>query len=175
MINFVNLENIEDNFWEQNPELAYMTPFSELYKKKEGEQIMKAIYLIYDFKSRFNIAKEPREKVIEDVSTNFLKKPKFDWSKYEHIISTYEDKMKTPLQKDLEAMYLDLEGFRSYITRLSWEDDEEAKLKRDYMKDIDVLYNKIKELESKVAGEIQEKRFRGNARKSFLEDKGKSI
>lgn len=173
MIPFVELYSLEEDFWVQNPELSVMSPFAEFKKKKNSGEIMKAIYLIYDFKSKFNIAKEPREKVIEDVNKNFLKQPNFDWSKYTDIVNAYIEKCKTPLQKDLEAMYFDLEGLRKYINRLSWEDDEEAKIKKDYMKEIDGFYDKCKNLEAKVLGEIQEKRFKGNVRKSFLESKGK--
>jgi hypothetical protein len=170
---FVIIEDLAGDFWEQNPELALMRPFSEFKKKKNSSEIMKAIYLIYDFKSKFNVAKEPRERVIEDVNTNFLKQPNFDWGKLQDIIDAYVEKCKTPLQRDLEAMYEDLKGLRSYIARLSWEDDDEAKIKKDYMKEIDTYYERCKNLEAKVLGEIQEKRFKGNVRKSFIEGSGK--
>jgi hypothetical protein len=173
MIDFVILEDLAGDFWEQNPEIALIEPFASFKKKKGSSEIMKAIYLIYDFKSKFNVAKEPREKVIEDVNTNFLKQPNFDWTKHTDVIEAYQEKCKTPLQRDLEAVYEDLRGLRSYITRLSWEDDEEAKIKKDYMKEIDSYYERCKNLEAKVLGEIQEKRFKGNVRKSFVEGKGK--
>ena len=56
MTDFVIVDDLDGDFWKQNPELKYIEPFSEFSKKKNSSEIMKAIYLAYDFKSKFNIS-----------------------------------------------------------------------------------------------------------------------
>lgn len=166
---FATLEDLDGNFWEQNPELKFIDPFSEFMKKKNSSEIMKAIYLVYDFKSKFNIAGVSEDEAKKDIEKNFLKIKNFDWLDYHDIIEAYKDKCTTKVQKALQRFEKDLTGLQDYLDRLSWEDDEEAMLKKDIIKDIDSFYKKYKECEALVKEEMREKRYKGGYRKSPAE------
>jgi hypothetical protein len=169
MIDFVTLDDLDGNFWEQNPELKYIEPFAEFYKKKNSSQIMKAIYLAYDFKSKFNRAGIPEEEAKKDIAKNFLKDQKFVWAEYKELIDAYKDKCKTKVQKALELFEEDVVGFQNYLRRLSWEDEEEASVKSNIYKIADEYYKKYKDCEALVKDEIREKRFKGGYRLSPAE------
>lgn len=169
MTDFVIVDNLEEDFWKQNPELKYIEPFAEFSKKKNSSEIMKAIYLAYDFKSKFNRAGIPEDEARKDIAKNFLKKPDFVWGEYKEIIDAYKDKCKTKIQKSLELFEEDVVGFQNYLRRLSWEDEEEAQVKSSIYKIADEYYKKYKDCESLVKDEIREKRYKGGYRLSPAE------
>ena len=171
MIDFVNLDiESPESFWEQNPELKYVEPFAEFYKNdKESSKIMSAIYLAYDYKSKFNRAGIPEEEAKSDIKKNFLKDQSFEWGKYSEIIDAYKDKCKTKVQKALDKFEKDAIGFTEYFTKLSWEDEDEAVTKANIYKTVEDYYKKYKDCEALVIGEIKEKRFRDGYRLSPAE------
>lgn len=169
MIDFVTIYELEEDFWEQNPELKYITPFNEFYKEEGSSEIMKAIYLVYDFKSKFNRAGIPEEETKKDVSENFLKIEHFEWGKYGDIIDAYKDKCKTKVQKALELFEADVVGFQGYLSGLSWQDEEEASVKVGIYKVAEDYYAKYKSCEALVKEEINEKTYRNGYRKSPIE------
>lgn len=169
MIDFVIVDDLDGDFWKQNPELKYIEPFAEFSKKKNSSEIMKAIYLAYDFKSKFNRAGIPEEEARKDIAKNFLKNQKFVWAEYKEIIDAYKDKCKTKVQKALELFEEDVVGFQNYLRRLSWEDEEEAQVKSNIYKIADEYYKKYKDCESLVKDEIREKRYKGGYRLSPAE------
>lgn len=169
MIDFVIVDDLDGDFWKQNPELKYIEPFAEFSKKKNSSEIMKAIYLAYDFKSKFNRAGIPEEEARKDIAKNFLKNEKFVWAEYKEIIDAYKDKCKTKVQKALELFEEDVVGFQNYLRRLSWEDEEEAQVKSNIYKIADEYYKKYKDCESLVKDEIREKRYKGGYRLSPAE------
>jgi hypothetical protein len=170
MIDFVTID-IESplTFWEQNPEIKYMEPFSSFYEEENSSDIMKAIYLAYDFKSKFIRAGIPEDTAKRDIAKNFLKDPSFEWGKYSKIIDAYKDKCKTKVQKALDKFEKDAVGFTEYLANLSWEDPEEAEVKSGIYKTVEDYYKKFKDCEALVIGEINEKRFRDGYRLSPAE------
>jgi hypothetical protein len=166
---FVTLDDFEEDFWEQNPELQYIEPFAEIKKQKGSSNIMKAIYLVYDYKSKFNVGGVNEEEAKRDVQKNFLKQKDFNWGKYNEIIEAYKDKCKTPLQKSLEQYAEQLFGLQKYINSLSWEDDDEAPIKAQSIKDYKAFFKDYKEYEALVKEELKEKRYKGGYRKSPAE------
>lgn len=170
MLDFVNLD-IESplTFWEQNPELKYIEPFSEFYKEENSSDIMKAIYLAYDFKSKFIRAGISEDESKRDIAKNFIKDTSFEWGKYSKIIDAYKEMCKTKVQKALDRFERDAVGFTEYLTNLSWEDPEEAEVKSSIYKTVEDYYKKYKDCEALVIGEIKEKRFRDGYRLSPAE------
>lgn len=166
MIDFVTIEDDKLGFWEQNPELTYMEPFATFSKDKKSSDIMKAIYLVYDFKSKFNRAGISEDKAKEDVAKNYLKDSKFNWSKYSDIISAYKENCTTVKQKALERFEDDLEGLSRFMASLSWENPEEASIKKDVNKEMITYFKNLKECQALVNEEIREKRYRGSYRMS---------
>lgn len=168
---FVDIENEDSDIWKDNPDLQFSEPFAKFKKsERNSNKIMKAIYLIYDPKSRFNIAKEPQEKIIEDVTKNFLRKREFDWTKYNDVIEAYKENCKSPLQRQYEEILSDYEGFISYYRNLSWEDEDEARIKTGHMKTIEDYGKKIIELKKLVDGEENEQKYKFDYRKSMIEN-----
>jgi len=145
VIDFVTLDDLDGDFWIQNPELKYIEPFAEFSKKEDSSSIMKAIYLAFDFKSKFNRAGIPEE---------------------ESKTEAYKDKCKTKVQKSLEKFEADVVGFQNYMSSLSWEDEEEAGVKASLVREVDNYYRKYKDCETIVKDEIREKRYKGGYRLS---------
>lgn len=166
MIDFVTLDDIDGDFWEQNPELRYVEPFAEFSKKKDSSSIMKAIYLAFDFKSKFNRAGIPEEEAKRDIAKNYLKIKDFQWGEYHELTEAYKDKCKTKVQKSLEKFEADVVGFQNYMSSLSWEDEEEAGVKASLVREVDNYYRKYKDCETIVKDEIREKRYKGGYRLS---------
>ena len=169
MIDFVTLDNLDGDFWEQNPELKYIEPFAQFSKKKDSSSIMKAIYLAFDFKSKFNRAGIPEEDAKRDIAKNFLNIEDFQWGEYNELIEAYKDKCKTKVQKSLEKFEADVVGFQNYMSSLSWEDEDEAAVKVNLVREVDNYYRKYKACETIVKDEIREKRYRGGYRLSPAE------
>lgn len=166
MLDFVTLEDDKADFWEQNPELKYIEPFATFSKKKDSSNIMKAIYLVYDFKSKFNRGGIPQDQAKDDVAKNFLNKKDFKWDDYKEIITAYEDSCTTVKQKALLKFQKDLTGLSNFMERLSWEDAEDQYTKKEINKEMIVYFKNLSECESLVNEEIKEKRFKGGYRMS---------
>jgi len=169
MIDFVTLDDLDGDFWEQNPELKYIEPFAKFSKTKNSSAIMKAIYLAFDFKSKFNRAGIPEEEAKKDIAQNFLKIKDFQWGEYHEITEAYKDKCKTKVQKSLEKFEADVVGFQNYMLSLSWEDEDEAAVKVNLVKEVDNYYQKYKACETIVKDEVREKRYKGGYRLSPAE------
>lgn len=166
MIDFVTVYDFDEDFWLQNPELKYMEPFASFYKTDNSSLIMKAIYLAYDFKSKFNRAGISIEESKKDIAENYIKDSKFEWGKYNDIISSYQERCKTKVQKALEIFEADVIGFQNYLSSLSWEDQDEALVKASTYKVVEDYYVKYKNCESLVKEEINEKKYRNDYRLS---------
>lgn len=166
MIDFVTLDDLDGDFWVQNPELKYIEPFAEFSKKEDSSSIMKAIYLAFDFKSKFNRAGIPEEEAKRDIAKNYLKIKDFQWGEYHELTDAYKDKCKTKVQKSLERFESDLLGFEHYMLGLSWQDENEAPVKSELVKEVEKYFQKYKACEAIVKDEIREKRYKGGYRLS---------
>lgn len=166
---FIEIEDFNQDFWEQNPELQYIEPFATFKKTKGSSDIMKAIYLVYDFKSKFKIAGVSEEEAKRDVQKNFLKKKEFNWAQYIELIEAYKDMCTTKLQKSLQQYEEQLFGLQKFINSLSWESDEDAAIKTQSIKDYKMFLKDYKEYEDLVKEELKEKRYKGGYRKSPAE------
>jgi len=96
---------IDDNFWSMNPELKVPEKLGEFHKKdkslnkKDSSKIMWAIYMLTHKDSIYNDLpiREKRELITRD----FLREPKFDWSKLKDVIKAFEDTTLTVLGKQV--------------------------------------------------------------------------
>ena len=166
---FIEIEDFEKDFWEQNPEIQFIEPFASFKKTKGSSDLMKAIYLVYDFKSKFKIAGVNEEEAKRDVQKNFLKKKDFNWGQYNELIEAYKDMCTTKLQKSLMQYEEQLFGLQRYINSLSWDDDEDAAIKTQSIKDYKMFFKDYKEYEELVKEELKEKRYKAGYRKSPAE------
>lgn len=151
----VKLRDIEASFWGQNPELGLMTPFAAFKKKAKSDKIMKAIYLIWDAKSTFRKSGMTTEQIMEDINTNFLGNPDFDWEPYQEIIEAYKDKCMSRLYKKVLDMLEELDLIDEARQSLSWDDEDEYKRKIELFAASKKLYEEAITLQKELDEEIE--------------------
>jgi len=166
---FCNIKDIEGDFWEQNKQLSYMSPFSSFKKKKNSSKIMKAIYLIYDSKSSFKQTPMSEEEIIKDVNLNFLEDENFKWSEYEDIVEAFKDKCRTGTAKIIEGISEECNDIQLAIKDLSLSDPEEISMRKDLHTMRSKLLSEKIDLELKLKEEIGELLLEGDYSPSLIE------
>lgn len=118
---------IEDNIWIINPELKVPDVFNKLYStdksknKIDSSNIFWAIYLIYHPTSKFfNLPQQDKERL---VNTDFLKQPKFDWSKYKKEINLFETLLLSPAKRQLIQWNRLLDEKSDFIKTIKYTED----------------------------------------------------
>ncbi|MCO6500239.1 MAG: hypothetical protein J5I47_07675 [Vicingus serpentipes] len=157
------------NFWDINQELKYLSPYDELLQKegkRRSSRIMTAIWMIYDPKSRAKQSGRDEEDVRNDIAKNFLNEKNFPWGKYKKIIDAFKEDCRTKLEKEMYYWEMELAARRVYQRELPWE--TERKEKDEMLKTQKILYNDYLEVLSKVEKERSENLFHGT-HKSLLE------
>jgi len=155
------------NFWKLNQELSYIDPFAAFSKKKDSAKIMMAIYMIYDPKSQLINSGLSVEEVKKDISTNFLKDLKFDWSKYRDITVAYQNLCRTKIEKELDSYYLMIQERRKVADDLDWADDFQKK--EEIVSTHDKYVEKYTQLVEALKQERAEKLMHGDYTPSLLE------
>jgi hypothetical protein len=89
----VELKKSGINLWEEYPDLEFITEFKEL-KDKEGAEksnnILKAIYYIWDPKSDKRDSGFTEEELIKDINKNLIGEKNFKWSNYEKTKAAWD-------------------------------------------------------------------------------------
>lgn len=84
--------NPNEDIFEQNPELEFITVVKDFIKKiggkKKASKLLWSIYLTEDPNSKFYKGMD-REERRKEVASNYLKEPDFDWGELEYFISLY--------------------------------------------------------------------------------------
>ncbi len=166
----VRLKDLDSDFWEQNKELALMTPFSNFRKKAKSEKIMKAIYLIWDSKSLFRKSGMTTDEIMIDVNENFLNNKNFNWDSYEDIIEAYKDKCMSRLYKNLLQMFDEIEEIGEARLNLSWEDEEQYKQKIALFDASKKLFQEAITLQKELDEEIEAVELESEYALSMLEE-----
>ena len=166
---FAILKDIDEDFWEQNKELTFISPFSSFKKKKNSSEVMKAIYLLYDHKSKLNESDTPFESRLDDVNKNFLGDANFDWSKYEEIVEAYKEKCVSFVFKELGKKKERVEEVDKTISSLHLDDPEEYKMVIEIEKYKDSLVRKIIELENELEDIVAQQVMEGEYLPSLIE------
>ena len=151
----IRLKDLDKDFWEQNKELALMTPFSSFKKKAKSDKIMKAIYLIWDSKSSFRKSGMSTEEIMNDININFLNNADFNWEPYEDIVEAYKDKCMSRLYKKVIAMLSELDDIDEARSNLSWEDEDQYKQKIALFDASKKLYEEAISLQKELDEEIE--------------------
>lgn len=157
------------NFWDLNPELRYIAPFSKLYKEEGSAMMMTAIWMICDPKSSFTNSSMPEELCKEEVAKNFLKKP-IKWSEYREYIDAYKSVCKTKVEKELDALFLILKERQQSGEDLDWDTDFEKKDKIILTQP--TYYEKYFSLRAKLKEEREESLAHGKYTPSRMEARG---
>lgn len=151
----IRLKDLDKDFWEQNKELALMTPFSSFKKKAKSDKIMKAIYLIWDSKSSFRKSGMSTEEIMNDININFLNNADFNWEPYEDIVEAYKDKCMSRLYKKVISMLGELDEIDEARSNLSWEDEDQYKQKIALFDASKKLYEEAISLQKELDEEIE--------------------
>lgn len=165
-----HVKDINKDFWEQNQQLAYMSPFHELKKKnKNSSKIMMALYLIYDAKSPFRATGMTEEEIITDVNKNFLGDEKFPWDDYQIYMEAYKDKCRSMLHKKLDSLIGEILEMEARRKELIVDDPEEMELKIKLFDSISKWFDKAIELQQKLNEEVAEQSLYGEYAPSMIE------
>lgn len=90
-----------ENFWEYNPD--YKIVFDTLYNKdksKNKEESSKIMWAMYHKMHQDSVFYNMKDKELE-ISTKFLKNPKFDWKKHEDVEIVFKDTILTQAERSL--------------------------------------------------------------------------
>lgn len=163
----------KDNIIKENPWLELIGPVKDLISdvgKAEAARRLKAVYLVYDFRSPLRKASMPVDQIQADIADGVLKKPRFDWSSLEDLIHFWETEMCPPSYGMLNTFRKELEGLKEHIDSLGkWSTNnakDRVKLVQSYrelMQEYHDIENKVKEEERQGTGGY------GNYEPSFLE------
>lgn len=166
----IRLLDIDKDFWEQNKELALMSPFSSFKKKAKSDKIMKAIYLIWDSKSTFRKSGMSTDEIMSDINENFLGNKDFNWDPYDEIVEAYKDKCMSRLYKNVLSLLEEIEEISEARQSLSWESPEEYKQKIELFDASKKLFQEAIALQKELDEEIEAVELEGDYSFSFLEE-----
>lgn len=89
----VELKKSGINLWDEYPDLEFITEFKEL-KEKEGAEksnnILKAIYYIWDPKSDKHDSGFTEAELIKEMNKNLIGEKNFKWKDYEHVKAAWQ-------------------------------------------------------------------------------------
>jgi hypothetical protein len=143
------------DFWEQNPEIVFMSPFNSLKKKKNGSKVMMGIYLMFDSKSSFRRSGMDDSEIIKDVSKNFMGDEKFPWDEYQDCIDAYKDKLRSVVRKKLDNLLFEISEMEQARRDLSFDDESERTTKIKYFDTFEQYYTKAVELQKQLDDEVE--------------------
>lgn len=165
-----HVKDLNKDFWGQNQQLAYMSPFHELKKKnKNSSSIMMALYMIYDSKSPFRATGMTDEEIISDVNKNFLNNESFPWEDYQVYVNAYKDKCRSTLHKKLDNLMGEILEMEQRRKELSVDDPFEMEQKIKLFDAVSKWYDKAIELQQKLNEEVAEQALYGEYAPSLIE------
>jgi len=152
------------DFFEQNPELRYLTPFAKLLEENSKDQASKiawAVYMTEDPNAR--LYRRPKSEKQEEIARNYLKDEKFEWKEFDYLISAYP---RLCLSKD-DALFKvwgdTLDEIQVYIKELKIED------KLDGIKNLGAAMTAYKKAEAEWFSEKEKGKIKGRKTESLSE------
>lgn len=143
-------------------------------REKEGDEhsnnILKAIYYIWDPKSDKHDSGFSEAELIEDINQNLLGVKKFKWEKYENVKQAWFKYCMTKTDKMLKDFEDQIEGLNQMLRDWAWSQDS-AKEKADVMGKQTVLFANYEPVRKLFIAEKQERdEFYGGYELSMLEE-----
>jgi len=173
MDNFISNFNPDSNFWEENPQVKYISPFREFYKKDrtktkdKSSQIMWAIgmYLEPVRSKLYRMDEELRAKTINE---NYLE-GKDDFFKYQELLDAYHDYLMTPIKRNFKAWGDKLSTRMRFIEDTEYNEDTYEMLDK-MMERTEKMMNQYKKLEEAFLEEELQTKMKGGIAKSAAEE-----
>lgn len=161
--------DIEGNFFEQNPEVAYISPFKDLIDDLGGERashLMWALYLLEDAQSEFSdMLRDERE---QQVKENFLQDSMFDLSTIDHLREEYKRQCMSANERLLANWKRKIEERDKYILDLEYNianaDNLDTRLTKSK-----AIWDQYLSVEKQVIKEREEGRNWGDYQESAIE------
>lgn len=166
--------NIEENFWNLNSEIKYMSPFSVLYNsdptkdKEQSSKLMWVVYLYTDPDSRFSRMSEDEKR--DEIATNYLQDKNFDWNSISNIIDGYRDKLLTKLQKSYLRLLKKLEDRDNFISKTPYNEKNAQTLDKMFANS-SAIYEQLSEIENQLNEEKKSGQIKGGRKESLSERK----
>jgi hypothetical protein len=155
----VTIKKSNINLWEEYPDLDLIEEFKKL-RKEEGDEksnnILKAIYYIWDPKSDKRNSGFTESELIKDINANLLADKKFNWSKYEHIKEAWFKYCLTKTDQLLKEYEDQLDGLNDMMREWTWSKSD-ALDKAQTMKAYKGLFEEYADVKNKFTQEVAER------------------
>lgn len=174
---FLQAVNIDENFWQLNPEVKYISPFSKFYEEDKDEfkeyssKVMWAIYLYSDPDSRFSRMdiSEKQSDILRNYLDNIV--PKFwDLPEIKALIAAYEDKILTKLQKSYNRLLKKLEDRDNFIAKTPYS-EKNAKNLDSMLANSSDIYQQLLDIENQLSEDKKSGTVKGGRKESLSEQK----
>lgn len=158
----------EKDFFEQNPELKYITEFAKLIEeegKQKASRIMWCIYMIEDPKS--SIFRLPRNQKVQEIIANYYKD--YDETKYDKLSRLYGQYC---MEKEEYLYSIQIEKFDQLTTHLK---DLSISNEKDFGKYIRIMeklpkvWEALEKVRTKMIDKQNKSELRGGAQRSSRE------
>lgn len=177
-MSFLQAVNVDENFWNLNPEIKYITPFSKLYNHPIKEyvdyssKVMWAIYMFCDPGSRLSRMSE-EEKQKEILSNYLVDSPIenfFDDYFIKELIQGYEDKILTKLQRSYNNLMKKLEERDKFISKTPYNEKNAATLDKMFANS-SAIYEQMQAIANELETEKKAGNIKGGRKESLSERK----
>lgn len=165
--------NPELDFFEQNPELRYISLCQEVLSREKGNasKVMWAVYLTEDPNSRlYNVPYTERRR---EVAINFFKDENYDWEDIKYVITGYP---RTVLTKE-EIMFKiwgdKLDMLTAHVKDLNLETDSGFNKTFKVMEKMDKIWSTYDTVKNKMVEQKTKSRLQGGGSESRREARGK--
>lgn len=161
--------NPELPFFDQNPQLKYISVFDQILRQfpDDYDKVLWAIYLTEDPSSKFY--NMPRDQRRTEVAKNYLENERFNWHALEEVIVDY---VRVTMSKEKLMYKMIVDKMESMVMRLKSLDETEDK---DWRKIMNLLEKSSKIWDSldKVKERLEQSEavdnMKGGGKKSFRE------
>ena len=168
----VELRKSDINLWVEYPDLDLIEEF-RILREKEGDEksnnILKAIYYIWDPKSDKRDSGFTEAELIKDINQNLIGIKTFKWEKYEHVKEAWFKYCLTKTDTILKEYEDQLEGLNEMLKNWAWSKDD-ASDKAAAMKTYKSLFEDYGDIKKQFSAEKAERdEFYGGYELSELE------
>lgn len=165
---FLQAVNIEEDFWNLNPEIKYMKPFKEFQNYPNSSKLMWAIYLYCDPNSRFSRMEDDDK--AEEICSNYLETDVniFELDDIKPIVEAYQDKILTKLQRSYNRLLKKLEERDNFIFATKYTEDNGKKID-DMLANSSKIYQQLKAIENELETEKKAANIKGGRSESLSE------
>lgn len=157
------------DFFEQNPELQYITEFAELKKSsKNYSKILWSIYLLEDPRSKF--FRMTFEERLEEIRANYFK---LDIEKHSSVINSYKRLVLTREQQLYKIYQKKMEDLTESVEKMSLKEDKSLNNIIKIFEKLPKMWEGLEVIKKKMLDKENNTDMKGSGRKSARENRSK--